>query len=126
MQQNDSQGNDGIKLDEKLMINVIDNPGLNLYVRLSKTDGLVIGRSDSRSSYIPDVDLSPLQALEKGVSRRHAAFVRYEEKLHILDLSSINGTFLNGVRLKPDIPYLVNAGDQLGLGDLLVNVSVEK
>lgn len=125
MQHTDSQGNDGIKLDERLMIKVIDNPGLNLQVQLSKTDGLVIGRSDSRSSYIPDVDLSPLQALEKGVSRRHAAFVRYQEKLHILDLSSINGTFLNGTRLTPDIPYVLNAGDQLGLGDLLLNVSVE-
>lgn len=86
---------------------------------------MVLGRSDSRSSYIPDIDLAEMKALEKGVSRRHAAFVHMEEKLCILDLGSINGTFLNGTRLKADTPYQLSAGDQLGLGDLVVTLSVK-
>lgn len=126
MEQMDTGGNAGIKLDETLLIQVNESSGLNLLVKLSKTDGMVVGRSDSRSTYVPDVDLAQLRALEKGVSRRHAAFVRFQDTLHILDLGSINGTFLNGTRLKPETPYPLNAGDQLGLGDLLVTLSVEK
>lgn len=103
-----------------------DNPEVELKVSLSHSNGLVLGRSDSRSSYIPDVDMAEMKALEKGVSRRHAAFVRYDDTLHILDLGSINGTFLNGTRLKPETPYQLNAGDQLGLGDLVVTLSVLK
>ncbi|MEZ4669031.1 MAG: FHA domain-containing protein [Anaerolineae bacterium] len=124
--QDEGSPKSGINLDSTLLIQATDSSGLNLQVQLSQTNGLVIGRSDSRSSYIPDVDLAEMKALEKGVSRRHAAFVRLQEKLHILDLGSINGTYLNGTRLKPETPYLINSGDQLGLGDLVVTLSVKK
>ncbi|MBL8117922.1 MAG: FHA domain-containing protein [Anaerolineae bacterium] len=112
-------------MDEKLVIRLNDASGQDVEIPLAGTDGYVLGRSDSRSSYIPDIDLAHFKALEKGVSRRHAAFVRYQQKLHILDLSSVNGTFLNGKRLKPDVPHMINSGDQLGLGDLVLTLSLE-
>ena len=122
----DSNRNTGIQLDDTVLIQTSDGAESDLQVALSRTNGLVLGRSDSRSSYIPDIDLAELKALEKGVSRRHAAFVRLQEALCILDLGSINGTYLNGTRLKPETPYPLNAGDQLGLGDLIVTLSVKK
>lgn len=94
-----------------------------LHVDLAGTEGFVLGRSDSKSSYIPDVDLASFRALDKGVSRRHAAFVRFQGKLHIVDLSSVNGTFLNGSRLTPEMPYPLNAGDRLTLGELALVLS---
>ncbi len=83
-------------------------------------EGYIIGRSDVNSSYRPDIDLAVCSALEKGVSRRHAALVRYQGFIHILDLNSVNGTFINGERLQPDVPYLLNTDDDLRLGTLNV------
>lgn len=83
-------------------------------------EGYIIGRSDMNSSYRPDIDLMACNALEKGVSRRHAALVRYQGLVHILDLNSVNGTFLNGERLQPDIPYPLNPDDDLRFGTLNV------
>ncbi len=113
-------------MESRLVLQASDNALQSVQVSLLTTDGFVVGRSDSRSSFIPDIDLADFKALEKGVSRRHAAFVRYQEKLHLVDLASINGTFLNSKRLKPDIPYMLTSGDQVGFGDLLLSVSLEQ
>lgn len=96
----------------------------NFEVDISGAEGYIIGRSDNKSSYIPDIDLTACQALEKGVSRRHAALVRFQNHLHILDLSSVNGTFLNGERLASEAPYPLASGDKLLLGNLNVFITV--
>ena len=108
----------GIPTVGKVYLHVHNSAQEGLHIDLSGTEGFVLGRSDSKSSYIPDVDLASFRALDKGVSRRHAAFVRFQGKLHIVDLSSVNGTFLNGNRLTPEMPYPLNAGDRLTLGEL--------
>ena len=112
-----------IPMSGKLLIQTTqDNPQM-IQVDLWGTEGFILGRSDNKSSYLPDIDLAAFNALDKGVSRRHAALVYYQDRLHILDLSSVNGTFLNGNRLTPEIPYVLNSGDQLVLGQLTLNVS---
>jgi pSer/pThr/pTyr-binding forkhead associated (FHA) protein len=110
----------GIPLQGTLHLQVLGGPIQSIPVNLAGTDGYIIGRSDSRSTFIPDIDLSEQKALEKGVSRRHAVFLRRQDRLVLLDLGSVNGTFLNGQRLKPDEPYALNIGDKLGFGDLTV------
>jgi hypothetical protein len=80
--------------------------------------GYVLGRSDPRSSYKPDVDLADFKALELGVSRRHAALVNHQDAVFVLDLDSVNGTYLNGERLKSDRPYPLHENDELRLGSL--------
>jgi pSer/pThr/pTyr-binding forkhead associated (FHA) protein len=82
------------------------------------TEGYIIGRTDEASDYLPDVDLAQHGGRENGVSRRHAALVHYRGAIHVVDLNSVNGTFLNGKRLLPEIPYAINAGDALKLGNL--------
>jgi pSer/pThr/pTyr-binding forkhead associated (FHA) protein len=43
--------------------------------------------------------------------------------VHVLDLSSVNGTFLNGQRLTPEVPYPVRTGDKLRLGNFNIQLS---
>lgn len=87
-------------------------------VSLPMLDGLILGRSDMHSDYIPDLDLSAWEARDHGVSRRHAAFITHQGWLHVLDLASINGTFVNSRRLRVETPQRLNSGDQLRLGTL--------
>lgn len=114
----------GIPDSGSLRIQVNEAARESLEINLSGTEGFIIGRSDNKSSYRPDIDLAVHSALEKGVSRRHAAFVRYQGMLHILDLSSVNGTFLNGNRLTPELAYQLNPGDKVTLGDLHLLLSL--
>ncbi len=85
--------------------------------------GYIIGRSDDPGSYKPDIDLSPYNAHEEGVSRRHAALVSYRDIVQIIDLKSANGTFLNNERLQPEIPYQLNHGDTIKFGNLAIHIS---
>lgn len=81
-------------------------------------EGYILGRSDANSQYLPDVDLAECDALNKGVSRRHAAIVAFQGIVHIIDLNSVNGTFLNGQRLPANEPHALSADDQISLGTL--------
>lgn len=69
------------------------------------------------------IDLTPFDAVSKGVSRIHAEFqVVAETNLMLRDLASANGTAINGVSLKPHELYRVQNGDQIQLGNLLAFV----
>ncbi|MCB9450298.1 MAG: FHA domain-containing protein [Anaerolineaceae bacterium] len=92
----------------------------------SDPGGFVVGRSDSKSSYTPDIDLSAHRALENGVSRRHAALIQYQDMLHLLDLNSVNGTQINGERLSAELPYLICPNDQILLGSLALTIEVRR
>jgi hypothetical protein len=81
-----------------------------------------IGRHDSASGITPDLDLTAYGALEKGVSRLHAALRRGEDVLSIVDLDSANGTYLNGQRLAAHQPRLLRDGDEIRLGKLVLHI----
>jgi len=82
----------------------------------------ILGRYDASSIQKPDVDLSAYGALEKGVSRLHAAICRQDETLTIIDMGSSNGTHLNGQRLIPDQPRILRDGDEIRLGKLVAHL----
>ena len=86
-------------------------------------DEVVIGRKDPSGENAPGVDLSNVNGLEKGVSRRHAKIVRRDGALHIVDNNSANGTYLNGQRLVAQQPRILRDGDDIRLGHLVVRVS---
>ncbi|MDZ4767038.1 MAG: FHA domain-containing protein [Chloroflexota bacterium] len=85
-------------------------------------EGYVIGRSDESNAFKPDIDLALADARTKGISRRHAAIVRYQGAMHLLDLESVNGTYVNDNRLKPNIPHPLQAGDEVRFGSLHLRV----
>jgi len=88
-------------------------------------NGYVLGRSDDNSDFVPDIDLAQYGARELGVSRRHAALVRFQGATHVLDLGSVNGTFLNGKRLISDMPYPVISGNVIRVGTLELVIDEE-
>lgn len=88
-------------------------------------DQLVIGRYDPNTETAPSLDLSPFEAADKGVSRRHAAVIRRDGVLCVVDMGTPNGTFLNGQRLIPNQPRILRDGDDLRLGYLVLQVKFE-
>jgi L-ascorbate metabolism protein UlaG (beta-lactamase superfamily) len=87
-------------------------------VNLPVQSEIVLGRADERTQTYPDVDLTPMGALEHGVSRNHAAIRRDEDNVILVDFDSANGTFLNGRRLPPHQAHILKDGDELGFGKL--------
>ena len=82
----------------------------------------VLGRRDAGSGTAPDLDLTPYGALDKGVSRLHAAIRRGEDTLTLVDLGSVNGTHLNGQRLIANQPRVLRDGDEIRLGKLIMHI----
>lgn len=91
-------------------------------VTLEVVDQIVVGRADNSSPRQPDFDLTPFGALEKGVSRIHAAIERNDDVLTLIDMGSSNGTHLNGQRLLPDSPRVLRDGDEIRFGKLITHI----
>jgi hypothetical protein len=85
----------------------------------------VLGRKHGETS-VPDLDLAPFKAIEHGVSRRHARLTRQSLTVMVQDLGSVNGTFLNGMRLVPFQPRVLRNEDELVLGRLALHVSFQR
>lgn len=83
---------------------------------------LLFGRPDPTTGHKPDVDLTPFGGLEKGVSRAHAKLARTDNGLLLNDLSSTNGTWLNGKRVAPESPLRVRDGDEVRMGQLVMEI----
>lgn len=85
---------------------------------------VVIGRSDPALKHTPQVDLGSYEALDLGVSRKHAKIFVKDGALYVQDYGSTNGTRLNGTLLDPHNPYRFNHGDTLDFGKLHAQVHV--
>ncbi len=83
-----------------------------------------IGRVDPASTIFPELDLTNDGAIEYGISRRHARILQQGNTVVVEDLGSINGTFVNGERLAPYLPEVLQDGDTLLLGQLKIHVSI--
>jgi pSer/pThr/pTyr-binding forkhead associated (FHA) protein len=92
------------------------------HVLLAEKLSVVIGRADMKTGFQPDVDLTRYGAQKHGVSRAHARLHRHGAHFFIADLCSDNGTFIEGKRLTPDVPYVLGSGEELALGCLKVKV----
>ncbi len=91
-------------------------------IHLETKEETLLGRTDSNSDAVPDVDFASFGAAEHGVSRRHAIIRRGEDTLTLIDLDSKNGTFLNGQRLVPRQPRVLRDGDEIRLGRLIIHL----
>lgn len=91
--------------------------------RLEIEQRLLLGRADGNIE--PDLDLTPFGGLNKGVSRRHAVIVATGDRLEIIDLKSTNGTFINGQRLQPFKSYRLRHGDELIMGEVRVDLTLD-
>lgn len=85
-------------------------------------ENVIVGRSDAVTGEIPDIDLTPDNAIELGVSRRHACFTFREEQPFLTDLGATNRTFINRQVMMRGQPYEVADGDELRFGNVIVKV----
>jgi hypothetical protein len=81
---------------------------------------LVIGRRAGTTTEISEdlLDLAPSGGYHLGLSRRHAVIRRTERGYEVLDLGSVNGTWLNDERLVPHKSYPFASGSHLRLGSM--------
>lgn len=66
--------------------------------------------------------IDPRLAAQFGVSRNHATINFADGVYTVKDLGSTNGTFLNGKRLLDQLPYVLQSGDQIRLGMLIIYI----
>ncbi|RMG90033.1 MAG: FHA domain-containing protein [Chloroflexi bacterium] len=111
-----------MKSKGKLAIHINNFGGATFVVTAPDVEGRIIGRSGNQDGFMPDIDLNDYGAREAGVSRRHAVLVNYGGDVHIIDLDSVNGTFINGERLMPNQPYRFDQGDQISIGNLVLQI----
>jgi len=83
---------------------------------------IVLGRTDIKTRTMPNVDLTPYGALDRGVSREHCSLHIDGDKIFVTDLGSTNGTWLATERLIPHQPRQLRKGEELLLGRLPVQV----
>jgi hypothetical protein len=77
----------------------------------------VIGRKVGETSEVL-FDLAPWGGYHLGLSRRHAVIRRRENGYEVLDLGSVNGSWLNDERLVPHKAYPLANGSHLRLGSM--------
>ncbi len=80
----------------------------NIRITPSK-DFITIGRI-SRDENRPDAAFPPDF---KGVGRKHARLERRADSYYLVDLGSVNHTYLDGEALIPNRPYLLKAGSEV-------------
>ncbi len=105
----------------------IPDHGIAVYIEgefnpayLDSKEEFVIGRKAGSTSPVAEslLDLSPMGGYAQGISRRHAVIQRTKHGYEILDLGSVNGTWLNDERLAPHKYYPLASGSHLRLGGM--------
>ncbi|MCL2131160.1 MAG: FHA domain-containing protein [Lentimicrobiaceae bacterium] len=89
------------------------NAALN--ARLELKNGAIIGRRTG--------DYVNVFATQGYVSGTHARLEQNGNDWQIVDLDSSNGTFLNGVKLNPNQPYVFKIGDTIAFYDVKFEVN---
>ena len=102
---------------------VVGETGVEILLSPGKPE-LLIGRTDPVRNIYPDIDLAPYGGELNGVSRLHAKLEIQGSQWYIEDLNSTNFTFLNRQRLQPGQRYLIKAGDEIRLGLLRLEYSI--
>jgi hypothetical protein len=112
-------GTSHFKSEDVIVLRVDESPDP---IILQPKPRMILGRGDVQAAQKPDVDLNPYGALQKGVSRMHAAIYRNDTSLTLVDMGSANGTSLNGQRLSPDHPHVLRDGDEIRMGKLIAHI----
>ena len=77
---------------------------------------MIVGRADRATGKVPDVDLTDLD-VERTLSRKHAKIVKRNTAFFVCEeVSSRNGTFVNGQRLTRGSEVELHDGDEVLFG----------
>jgi pSer/pThr/pTyr-binding forkhead associated (FHA) protein len=91
-------------------------------LEIPSKDDVIIGREDPISDVFPDMDLTDLGGMDKGVSRKHAVIHRAGQNCTVEDMGSTNGTYINKKKLQPHAPEMIKPGDELRFGKLALTL----
>ncbi|MDQ7024902.1 MAG: FHA domain-containing protein [Anaerolineae bacterium] len=116
---------EGLPFDDDMMLR-LDIVESNQPIILEVGGDLIVGRADNVTDYTPEIDLTPHGAYRLGLSRRHALIRRQEKTLLVKDLSSRNGTFVNGEQVKAGGTHPLCDGDELRFGNLTLRVNFQR
>lgn len=94
-----------------LLISGINAPTCATYL-VTKPD-FILGKAESCDAVIP---------FSGEISREHAKISWSSQGYTITDLGSTNGTFVNGMMLRPNEPQPLSPGDRFGLSTFLFSV----
>lgn len=94
--------------------------GKQLEVRTDQE--IIIGRKPREGDPDVTVDLEDYDGHKLGVSRHHALIKHFKNTLTLVDLDSINGTFVNDRRALPTKRYAILHGDEITVGRLKLKV----
>jgi pSer/pThr/pTyr-binding forkhead associated (FHA) protein len=97
---------------------------VNEVLALIDREEITLGRAIEGQPIIPDLDLTPYNGYEKGVSRLHASIKIDGNRVTVTDLGSANGTLVNGSKLLPNQSQPIAHGDTLTLGRLQTQVLI--
>ncbi|HSI34202.1 MAG TPA: FHA domain-containing protein, partial [Tepidisphaeraceae bacterium] len=96
----------------------IQSPGGSAEERLDpaklESGTFTVGRHQECALFVNDLT----------VSRRHCKLTVKDGRLHVEDLGSASGTFLNDRQLAPNVPTAVGDGDVLRLGDVTITARI--
>ncbi len=112
-------GTSSLGTEHKLVLHI---RGQDVPLVVTLQDWVLVGRLDTDTGELPDVSLDAYGAEELGVSRRHAAIVKEEDALKVVDLGSANFTYINGQKLVANQPRILRDGDELRLGRMVIRV----
>ena len=101
----------------------IDAPLPNV-VGLDLRGSAIIGHTSSPTDEKPELDLGIYGASVNGISRRHAVLLPQENGVDLIDLSSTNGTWVNGEFHAPGDRHSLQRDDVIELGHLRLVVRV--
>lgn len=97
-----------------------------LHIDLKDTQEIIVGRTAPDSVIVPDIDLTNHDAQGAGVSRVHATLKRQDTNITVVDMGSMNHTYLNGERIFPQEVRILRDGDELRLGKLVMRVAFQR
>jgi CRP-like cAMP-binding protein len=83
---------------------------------LANTSETTIGRKDPVTGIHPDIDLTPVDG-QRSISRRHAKIYRRGNRFFVAEeIGTMNGTFVNNVRIETGVPMEIKQGDEVRFG----------
>ncbi len=83
---------------------------------LSSDGESTLGRRDPVTGINPTIDLTPVDT-QRSISRRHSKIYRQGDQFFLSEeIGTMNGTFVNGVRLETGVPSEIHAGDEVRCG----------
>ena len=105
--------------DTRISLHLLENGQI---IPVPDRNEFTLGRISDKQPIMPDIDLSPFDAFDHGVSRLHAVIRLVGDQATVMDLGSSNGSYLNGVRLIPNVESPLRQEDTLAIGKLKMQI----